>query len=100
MIDENTSRIQLVEALADERRLMRTLIDNLPDGIYIKDTQSRFVLGNTTVAELMGVSTPEQLIGKTDFDFFPYDLASSYYEDEQTVMGTGTVCVKDNETTS
>ncbi|MEP6986939.1 MAG: PAS domain S-box protein [Chloroflexota bacterium] len=99
MIYEDTSKIRLIEALADERRLLRDLIDHLPDGIYIKDTKSRFVVGNITVAHLMGVSTPDELIGKTDFDFFSHELASKYYEDEQTVIRTSLPLINQEERT-
>lgn len=83
------SKSQLADQLADERQMLRTLIDSLPDGIYVKDTQSRFVVGNKAVAELMGVKSPEELIGKTDFEFFARDLATSYYEDEQAIIRSG-----------
>jgi PAS domain S-box-containing protein len=99
MIHEDNSKTQLLNSLADERQLLRNLIDYLPDGIYIKDTESRFILGNATVAQLMGVATPDDLIGKTDFDFFPYDLALHYYEDEQTVIRTALPIINQLERT-
>jgi PAS domain S-box-containing protein len=75
--------------LAAERNLLRTLIDNMPDYIYVKDTASRFVGANIAVAKLMGAETPDNLIGKADLDFYPPDLAAQYYADEQTVIQTG-----------
>jgi len=63
------------EALVEEHNLLRTLIDSLPDAIYIKDTQSRFILGNKGVARIMGAPGGESLVGKTDFDFYPAELA-------------------------
>ena len=57
------------ESLARERQILRTLIDNIPDFVYAKDTESRFIVANRTLAHTIGTN-PEQLIGKTDFDFF------------------------------
>src|SRR5436309_558120 len=99
MLVKDISSSQFIEQLADERQILRDLIDHLPDGIYIKDTESRFVVANITVANLMGVMTPGALLGKTDFDFFPRELASKYYQDEQTVMRTGLPLISQEERT-
>lgn len=96
---EAQSRAELIEKLAEERQMLRSLIDNLPDGIYVKDTQSRFVVANKTVASLMGMKSPEDLIGKTDFDFFAHDLATKYYEDEQKIIQSGQAIVNEEEPT-
>lgn len=72
--------------LAYERNLMRTLLDNVPDYIYAKDTGSRFILANRAVAKLMGAASPAALLGKTDFDFFPREIASKFYDDEQGLI--------------
>jgi len=77
------------EALAEEHNLLRTLIDSLPDAIYIKDTQSRFILGNKGVARIMGAPGGESLVGKTDFDFYPAELAERYCADERAVLDSG-----------
>ncbi|MHC4721275.1 MAG: ATP-binding protein [Planctomycetota bacterium] len=76
---------------------LRTLIDNLPDQIYIKDAQSRFTASNRAVAECMGAATPEELIGKTDLDFYPKEQASQYYADEQKIMRTGQALINKDE---
>jgi PAS domain S-box-containing protein len=76
------------ESIFDERNHLKTLIDNMPDLIYIKDRESRFILGNKRVAAVMG-TIPKNLIGKTDFDFYTYELASRFYNDEQTLIKTG-----------
>lgn len=99
MATENQSRAELLEKLAEERQLLRSLIDNLPDGIYVKDTQSRFVIANKTVASLIGAKSPDDLIGKTDFDFFSRELAQKYYDDEQAVMRSGQSLLNQEEPT-
>jgi len=75
--------------LAAERNLLRMLIDNLPDHVYAKDVESRFTLANIAVAHHMGVTTPDELIGKNDFDFYSSDLAERYHADEQALIQSG-----------
>jgi PAS domain S-box-containing protein len=77
------------EALANERRLLRTIVDLIPDWIYAKDTKSRFIFGNVAVAQNAGFDSPEELVGKTDFDLAPEELASQYFVDEQELMTSG-----------
>jgi diguanylate cyclase (GGDEF)-like protein/PAS domain S-box-containing protein len=77
----------------EEHNLLRTMIDNLPDLIYVKDKKSRFVNANESVARIMGAEGPGDLIGKTDFDFYPKKLAQKYYDDEKKVIRTGKALV-------
>ena len=75
---------------AKESNLLRTLIDNLPDSfVFIKDTDSRFVTTNATHLQILGAKTLEEVVGKTDFEFFPQELAEQYYADEQNIIKTG-----------
>ena len=76
-------------AAGSDGAMLRTLIDNLPDLIYVKDVEGRFLLANVAVARIMGAQTPGELLGKNDFDFHPKDLATLYYEDEQAVLRSG-----------
>jgi diguanylate cyclase (GGDEF)-like protein/PAS domain S-box-containing protein len=82
-------RAQAEEELRNERELLQTLMDYLPDFLYIKDVNSRFTRANRSVAEFLGHSNPEDCIGTTDFDYFPEPLARRYFEDEQRVIATG-----------
>jgi PAS domain S-box-containing protein len=84
-----SERKQAALALESERRRLRTLIDNLPDLIFLKDREGRFIVANQAVAHFMGVASPEQLIGKTDFDFYPYQQAAEYNAYEQAIMQSG-----------
>jgi methyl-accepting chemotaxis protein len=70
-------------------RLLYTLLDVLPDLIYMKDAQSRFLLANQATVRAFGLERPEELIGKTDFDFHPPELAQQYYADEQALLQSG-----------
>lgn len=84
-----TERKRMEEALANERVILRTLIDNLPDNIFVKDVESRIIISNIAHAHLLRAKTPDDIVGKTDFDIFPRELAASYYKDEQAVMRSG-----------
>jgi PAS domain S-box-containing protein len=75
--------------LEAERNLLRTLIDNMPDRIYAKDTDSRFIICNNALVKRMGKSSHEEVIGKSDLDLLPGDLSKSYYEREQEIIRTG-----------
>jgi len=83
-----TARKRAETALAEERNLLRTLIDNLPDYIFIKDAQSRFIMINRAQADLLGVRSPEEAVGKSDLDFLPADVALQYRADEERVVQT------------
>jgi methyl-accepting chemotaxis protein len=76
-------------AAAREGEMLRTLIDNLPDLLYVKDVDGRFLLANVAVSRVMGAKTPRDLLGKNDFDFHPKELAARYHEDEQAVVRSG-----------
>jgi PAS domain S-box-containing protein len=66
--------------------MLRALIDNVPDFMYVKDARSCFVVANASLAKSVGISSPADLLGKTDFDFYPKRLASQYYDDERLVI--------------
>ncbi|MFL6210700.1 MAG: PAS domain-containing protein [Pyrinomonadaceae bacterium] len=83
-----TERKQAQEALKRESSLMQALMDNIPDAIYFKDTESRFTRVNQH-APYRGGNAPEDVIGKTDFDFFIKAHARAAYEDEQRIIRTG-----------
>ncbi|MCL5995639.1 MAG: PAS domain S-box protein [Chloroflexi bacterium] len=93
-----TARKQAEQALAREQYLMRILMDHVPDSIYFKDRQSRFIRINQAAAERYGFSDPAQAIGKTDFDVFTPEHAQPAYEDEQEIMRTGQPIVAKEET--
>jgi PAS domain S-box-containing protein len=69
-----------------ERTLLVTLVDMLPAYIYIKDCESRFQIVNLACARFMGASSTKELIGKTDRDFYPSDVAASFRADELNVL--------------
>jgi PAS domain S-box-containing protein len=74
------------EALRQERLILHTLIDNLPDAIYAKDYQGRKVMANPADVKNCGCASAEEVMGKTDFDLFPRELAELYAADDQIVL--------------
>lgn len=72
--------------LADERNLLRLIIDTIPDSIYVKDAESRFIIANkTSVSHKPGLLDESQVIGKTDFDFYPH-IAEGLFAEEQAII--------------
>jgi two-component system sensor histidine kinase/response regulator len=72
-----------------EGYLLHLLMENVPDSIYFKDRQSRFIRINRSLARRFGLSDPAEAVGKTDFDFFSEEHARQAYLDEQEVIRTG-----------
>lgn len=88
-VSERTLELEtLTRTLEIERNLMRTLVDAVPDSIFAKDIDSKFLLANKSVAKGMA-TTPQGLIGKDDFDFFPKEMAQTFFDDEQRILRTG-----------
>ncbi|HYJ40643.1 MAG TPA: ATP-binding protein [Steroidobacteraceae bacterium] len=92
----SAERRNLADALAHERNVLRTMIDLIPAFIYAKDAQSRFTAANKLVANRMGVE-PADLIGKTDFDFFPREHAEKFFADEQALIRSGVPLIDHEE---
>jgi PAS domain S-box-containing protein len=88
--DDNVQKKTEEHLFAKENQL-KTLVNNLPDFIYIKDTKSRFILANQKLAEVMlgKKHTPDELVGKTDHDCYDNELADQYLKDEQEIMQSG-----------
>ena len=84
-----TERHQMEEQLAYERDLLNALLENVPDRIYIKDTESRFIKGSAALARRLGLNSADDIVGKTDYDFHPDEQAKKFHEDEQRVILTG-----------
>jgi len=80
-IRDITRRKQTEEKLKYEQFLMRALIDSIPDHIYFKDCESRFIRINNAQAELFGLNDQAEAVGKTDFDFFSHEHAQNAFND-------------------
>ncbi len=78
-------------------RLMRTLLDTLPDFQYIKDAQCRFLFANEAVVRALGAKTLDEILGKTDIDLQPTEFTERYYADEQALLASGQPLVNQEE---
>ncbi len=89
ILTDITDRKNMEEALSIEQNMISSLIDNIPDTIYFKDQKGRFIKINKAQAQVLGLTKPEQAIGKTDFDFFTSDHAHDAAKDEQRIINEG-----------
>jgi len=84
-----TKRVRMEEELIFERGLLDSLLSTIPDHIYYKDKESRFIKVSKSLSDWFNVKGVDGLMGKTDFDFFTEEHAKPAYEDEQKIMETG-----------
>jgi PAS domain S-box-containing protein len=84
-----TERKRVVEKLEQEGILLRTLIDNLPDRVYVMDTQGRKIISNIADWQASGGKTMEDILGKTDLETYPPELAEDYWALDKAVMDSG-----------
>ena len=82
-------RRQSAEKLDEERNLLSTLINHLPDHVYVKDAQGRYLAINRSYAKAIGAAAPQEAIGKRDADFFPKERAERNHAEEQGVIKSG-----------
>jgi len=84
-----TERRRWEERLANERAVLRTLVDHLPVAIYLKDTAARKTLVNPVDQRNLGVRSEAEALGRTDFEFFPREQAEAFYADDMQVLTAG-----------
>ena len=84
------------EALAAERNMLRTIVDNLPDLVFAKDVQARVTHCNASGASYLGVPMAT-MVGKTVFDVNPPELARGYWEDDQRALQRGEIILNREE---
>lgn len=77
------------DLLEEDRNLLSTLIENLPDSVYVKNRSGTIIVDNIAHRHMLGATSLEQVVGKTDFDFFPKERAASYRASEEQVIQSG-----------
>ena len=92
-----TDQKRAERALAQERYLLDALMTNVPDYIYFKDRDGRYLRMNPAMAEGVSLEAPENAAGRSDFDFFSEDYARQTLQDEQRILDTGTPLVGKEE---
>jgi diguanylate cyclase (GGDEF)-like protein/PAS domain S-box-containing protein len=86
---EFSERVNAEQDWSAERGLLRAMIDHVPDYLFAKDLESRFLVVNKAVAEIHGCARLDEMIGKTDFDLHTPELAAKFFEIEQTIIRSG-----------
>ncbi len=100
-MDDNVRPLRpLVDELLDDRYLLDTLMEHIPDQIYFKDAKSRFVRISRALATRLGLDDPAEAVGKSDFDFFAGEHAQKAFADEQMLLETGEplIAIEERET--
>ncbi len=87
-LQDITAFRQTEQALESQRTLLETLMEAWPDMVFVKDAESRFVTANAWTASKMGAKDPEDMIGKTDFDYHQKHLADDFFAAEQKLIRT------------
>jgi PAS domain S-box-containing protein len=97
-LEDITERKHMEGRLEEERNLLQTIIDTIPDPIFTKDLQGRFLLCNRRIITLSQGGSQEAMLGKSDFDFLPRELAQRYFDREQRIFQTGEAMINEEET--
>ena len=99
IVKDITMRKKAEEALAKEQFLINALMNSLSDHVYFKDLESKFIRNNRAHVLSFGLVDSEQLVGKSDFDFFTERAARQAFDDEQTIIKTGQPILKEEKLT-
>ena len=88
-----TERIRAEETLRRHQSYLSAIVGNQPGLIWLKDADSRFLSVNAAFAQSCGLDDPALLVGKSDLDVWPRELALQYIADDARVMASGTSCM-------
>ncbi len=94
-----TERLDIERKLRSERSMLRTLIDNIPDYIYVKDSNSRHIINNKAMVGLIGATSEAETLGKSSMDFFGENVAEEYLEEDKKILETGEAMINFEEST-
>ena len=87
-VEDITQRQEAEEKVRQSEALYHSLVETLPQNIFRKDVECRFTFANQQFCKTLGRPL-EEIVGKTDFDFFPRELAEKYQRDDRRVIETG-----------
>jgi PAS domain S-box-containing protein len=96
-VQDITERHYADERLEWERNLLRTVIDNVPDYIFFKDREGRFIMSNLANQRVLGVQNADEVVGKTDADFLPAEVAMVYAAGDAKILQTGQPIINQEE---
>lgn len=87
--EDQTAQREIKSKLASEERMLKAMMHSIPDSIYFKDRNGKYLIVNYYKAKKHGYVNPDELIGKTDFDLFDEVHAAKAFNDEQEIIRTG-----------
>lgn len=92
-MNEVTGFAYVIEGVSPEQVrdqiLVTNLLENCEDLIYFKDHDSKFLCCSQSLAKRLGANSPEEMVGKSDFDYFSHECAEEFFNDEQEIIRTG-----------
>ncbi len=86
--EEDARNQQMMKEIEDNRKLLINVLDEIPEKIFLKDDKGRFIIANKPVADNYNC-TVEEILGKSDFDFYPREEATQYFKTEQDIINEG-----------
>ncbi len=92
-------RLDTERKLRSERSMLRTLIDNIPDYIYVKDPNSHHIINNKAMVGLIGAESEAETLGKSSIDFFGHDVAENYLDEDKEILRSGKAMINFEEST-
>lgn len=95
-----TDRVRAQQELHQERDLLRTLMDNIPDLVFVKDREGKFLTVNESLLKILKATSLEDVVGRDDSDFSPIELAERYMADDIRVMNSGEPLIDREERSS
>ncbi len=97
LINDISNLSSCKEQIENEKYLLKALMDNIPDTIYFKDLDSKFIKINKAQSKLLGVNNCDDAIGKSDFDYFSTKHAEEAFKDEKEIIKTKKALISKTE---
>jgi len=88
-IQKQAKKKNMNVSILNDGQLLQALLENIPDHVYFKDRQSRFIRTSRAHRRILGLEDQKEIFGKTDFDLFPRKYAQKFYDEEQKIMESG-----------
>jgi sigma-B regulation protein RsbU (phosphoserine phosphatase) len=85
------------EKIEFENKMLRAVVDSMPDNISIKDLQGRYIFDNSSHCRFLGATNPTEVVGKTVFDFLPAGVAAKFHAEDLQVLRSGTALQSEHE---
>lgn len=88
-ITDITEMVKSEREISNKNLLINAVIQNIPDAVYMKDSEGRKLVANKADVENCGLNSVEDILGKNDFELFPENIAQKFWDDDQKVLKKG-----------